>query len=889
MDKIDIFNTNAIEIDCISNLDDLVYIDYMSRFNYKTKCFKYYGLIRKSREESEKLYVFLHGAKDRDKNREPYFDRWSWVDVFDGYMLSFSDPTLQLDTKLGLAWYGGDYSEHPLEIIISIVDRFAEVFNIRKENIIFWGSSGGGYASIYASLKLSGSKAVAFNPQCNALNYHERHVKRYLNIGFNVKDVEALNENILQRLTISDTLIKESKSKIAIFQNTKDSFHYKNHFLELQARIRNIESTAFKFFTYSDDRGHGPESKQLAKDVNEKLSHVFEGSYKVVYAPQPTSSIEISNSDISKFLSSDKKSSSEFYLEIFRILSEDKKGGVSKAKVDELYSKAINEYPGGWSLKYLYAKHKNNVGEISISLKVLLEIYEKFVLKNEKIPEKVVKELKVVSEKISYKQFSFYLNSDSSNATLDATDFLFKFGFLLIDKRLSFSDSTVENWNIEEVDNSFLYTHPLLKVVSFLRENTKIIVLGDIYNSFNDQSVEDCLFNIVDNNDWEALDYLSGRFSILLFSDKMNLILSDPFGSRTVFYSLDAKVIGSHATLVAQVIGEPLDKKAKAFIKSPEYKRRGTVYLPGDSTMYQSIKGLSPNNFLDLNSFQTTRFWPREKSKTESLEDFLGKVDSYFKRTSLFLKHKEYVPILGLTAGVDSRAIIAGLKFYDQKPKLITWTRLPESEKPTVDKMQVYLNLPHKYIDNKRFPSERKAVLSMISAKFNSGLYRGVSALSGQMCEQANIEKGLFIRGLGGEICRGFYNRNNYEFNVDEIVTSLVKLYLTKKLNVDKLSPDFEDFVFSSISGFIDRANYDTDFYGYDVLDLYYWEQRMGMWAANLLNEMDAAIQDFVGLNSRVVYQSAMTLDKELRIGSRLMLDITSMYDNGFAEINYQS
>lgn len=399
MDKLDVFNANAIEIDCVSKLNSLVYKDHMSRFNYKTVYFKYYGLVRKPKKVSDKLYVFLHGAKDREKNKEPYFDRWSWVDVFDGYMLSFSDPTLQLDKKLGLAWYGGNYSEHPLEIILSIVDYFLNIFNIKTENVIFWGSSGGGYASIYASLRLNGSKAITFNPQCNALNYHERHVKRYLDIGFGVDDANMLKGDILQRLTICDDWIKRTTSQIAIFQNTKDEFHYYNHFLDLKNRVKALKSKNFQFYTYSDDKGHGPENKLFAKDVSKNMTNVFKSKY-IVYESKDSVMIEVNDLYVSQFLQSNGKQSPEAYLEIFKAISEVSKNKISKPKVEELYSQAIKAYPGGWNLKYLYAKYKSNINENSESLKVLLEICDKFKLKNSKVPGKVVKELNKVSKKL---------------------------------------------------------------------------------------------------------------------------------------------------------------------------------------------------------------------------------------------------------------------------------------------------------------------------------------------------------------------------------------------------------------------------------------------------------------------------------------------------------
>ncbi|RUR57982.1 hypothetical protein [Vreelandella populi] len=888
MNKQDIFNDQAVFVSNAKEIVQQSFIDNLCRFNVETNSFKYCCLLRKSKFKSKKLYVFLHGAKDREKNKPPYFDRWSWNEIFDGHMLSFSDPTLQLNEKLGLAWYAGNDAEHPLDTIVEIVEGLANELSVDKSDVVFWGSSGGGFASIYSSLKLDGSKAVAFNPQTNALHYHERHVKRYLKAGFDLDSVDDLQQTVLQRMEIPSHYLKNTKSQIVVFQNTKDNFHYKNHYIRLKERLEKERVGSFKFYKYADDRGHGPESKNMAKEVVDNIKDVFSGNYKV--KENYEKEVVFDDFYLKTFLNDTKRKSADAYLDILRKIDLNYKS-VSSEFVEKIYIDAISNYPGGWSIKFWYASYNRKVGNIFLAFKVLLEVVDKFKKTNSSLPDKVVHDIKNISRLLTFDDLQAILNDESNVAAgIKDVELLFQSGFVLFKNDVEIKNHLIfRNWVEYKVNDYNLRLHPSTKYYKFESNDNSVIVLGDVYNSVNDFSVKECLVSVIEDNEWEFLDYLSGRFAVLVINGETARVFHDPFGSRTIFYSLDKQVVSSHSTLLAYTIGEPVDEKAIDFMKSKEYRLRGTVYLPGDSTVYRSIKGLMPNNYLKLPSLQTKRFWPRESFITEPLDDFLNKVDVYFKKTSDYIAREGYSPVLGLTAGVDSRAIIAGLKFYNQTPSLITWSRLPDNEVPVVEKMKRHLSLPHAYVDNKNFPSSRRAILCMVSAKYNAGVYRDVSVLTGQMQEQVEVSHGLFIRGLGGEICRGFYNRNRYDVDVNDLVVSLSSLYLTRKLDINEINPSFRDFVFDSIEGFVERGNYKEDLKGYDVLDLYYWEQRMGMWAANLLNEMDSAIADFVGLNSRVVYKSAMALSKEKRIGSQLMLDITQKYDSTFAHIDYKS
>ena len=58
--------------------------------------------------------------------------------------------------------------------------------------------------------------------------------------------------------------------------------------------------------------------------------------------------------------------------------------------------------------------------------------------------------------------------------------------------------------------------------------------------------------------------------------------------------------------------------------------------------------------------------------------------------------------------------------------------------------------------------------------------------------------------------------------------------------------------------------------FGYEPSDLFYWEHRMGMWGACMLNEMDPAMPSLVGFGPRRLYAAAFGLPDTERFGKEL-------------------
>lgn len=463
----------------------------------------------------------------------------------------------------------------------------------------------------------------------------------------------------------------------------------------------------------------------------------------------------------------------------------------------------------------------------------------------------------------------------------------YRFGFVIYKNNATPNLEEVKDWKRLVVDDFQIYTHPEVNVEMVESSHGSAILIGEAFVCQGKKKVKDILEMMLKKDAWDAFDLITGRFALFLVNKNGTKILHDPFGSRTVYYMQGGEVgISSHSSLLASLFGEKFHQEAKSFIKLPEYKMRGTGYLPGDVTMYANIKALVPNNYYDVNERKTVRYWPRESISGISKRKFLKRCDEYLEKFTAYYAPK-YKFLLGLTGGVDTRALIAGVMGHGAKPRLITWTagRLPAKEVPIVEEMKEHLDCTHLYMDPSNEVLSEKFKELRLTANKATGFSRGPSRLTANMGEVVNDDE-VFIRGFGGEIIRGFYSRHNSAMSGD-LVTDFTKLYKTDR--VKEPSKEFISFVEEATKGFIERANYNDNLFNIDIRDLFYWEQRMGAWAANMLNEMDPALYSIVGFNSRPLYAAAFGLSKQKRLGAEIMLDITSRYDKKFAEIGILS
>lgn len=143
-----------------------------------------------------------HLRTEKTKNGEikkpPFFDRWTWYKYFDESFIAYADPSFYYDDNITLGWFVGKETWY-LEVIGKIIKNIAKNRKISNENILFFGSSGGGFASIGLATLLKGSKTIVNNSSFSIRDITKRHYDILLDILKN-SFPDLSEEEILDKL-----------------------------------------------------------------------------------------------------------------------------------------------------------------------------------------------------------------------------------------------------------------------------------------------------------------------------------------------------------------------------------------------------------------------------------------------------------------------------------------------------------------------------------------------------------------------------------------------------------------------------------------------------------------------------------------------------------------
>lgn len=159
---------------------------------------------------NKKLYVMFSGG--RLSTDEPVFNRWSYYTFADGCVLCIDDPMYERYKNLLLGWYYGTEEFSYRKILANIVNEIANIFEIERNNIIFYSSSGGGNAALDCVCQLDGSNAIVINPQvCLSLYPTAKHFQTVTNINLKKRDKYDRNDITYK--------LKKTTSKIVFMVN----------------------------------------------------------------------------------------------------------------------------------------------------------------------------------------------------------------------------------------------------------------------------------------------------------------------------------------------------------------------------------------------------------------------------------------------------------------------------------------------------------------------------------------------------------------------------------------------------------------------------------------------------------------------------------------------
>ena len=213
------------------------------------------------KENNEQLIIFSNGAIDPNKSKPPIFMRHSWHEDFNASCIFIDDRTVH-NNNLRIGWGVGSEDRHYLMDYSDIAQMIANTLSIQPENTYYYGSSAGGFMSMYLATLHKDTKAIVNNPQCYVDKYDQTNVNKLYTSIFPDYSTEEIKKKYAIRLSITSLFRQKNYvPEIYYVQNRLCSSDMKNQFNPFCNMLDryDIDSANIKFILYNNLKsGHAP-------------------------------------------------------------------------------------------------------------------------------------------------------------------------------------------------------------------------------------------------------------------------------------------------------------------------------------------------------------------------------------------------------------------------------------------------------------------------------------------------------------------------------------------------------------------------------------------------------------------------------------------------------
>lgn len=440
---------------------------------------------------------------------------------------------------------------------------------------------------------------------------------------------------------------------------------------------------------------------------------------------------------------------------------------------------------------------------------------------------------------------------------------LYPYGFILSDETIK---NIPEQYNQLRIFDKYDYCFDSTYNPSVFETKTSFIIIHGHFvhigfdENINNPDLPTYLLNKYLNNYDEflnTLDFIAGRYVIIIGDEVSIRVYPDATNSRSSYYTTDRIVVSSHANLIADNFIYERDQFNQ---KMPK------MNYSFDNSPYINIKSSVPNYYVDMKSKTATRFFPRENNKYTSLdeEEKFEMIEKLWKSQIDYYGNTSNELILSLTGGNDSRISLAMTREHNQDIKFFTYsTKEGEAENEgrfaevlSVDQYlvkQILKDIPlnHTFFF---FNEKRKALSKEDKANLekNTVLQHGRYILPYYL-DTFPGDRVMHIRGNLLEIARSYFYQRDRANDVSSVIS-------TFKFGFKKFFEEVgEAVVDDKLSDSLERLNYGEKLFDYHILDLFYWEDRMGGWHSEVLNETDAAFDTLLPFNMRAIIDISLS------------------------------
>ena len=426
-------------------------------------------------------------------------------------------------------------------------------------------------------------------------------------------------------------------------------------------------------------------------------------------------------------------------------------------------------------------------------------------------------------------------------------DLLFRRQFLMTPEVCE----SLDYWQYKRINHYHLYVHPDIQLSTATSTDTNVTVtlIGYIIDPhFPERSntdIIDIIVNFADSTE-KVSDYLhslSGRFVLIISRAKETLIFHDPCGLRTVYYmKYKGKIfIGSQPFIFKEVLPLKDGERLASYLGSSYVKADIEYWIPSGCSLYEDVYHLVPNHYLSFSTFEQTRYWPREKLPQKPVNEVVVEASDLLKKI-IIAANSRFKLAMPLTAGLDSRMLLSASKsisndiyFYTLQYRDLDF----ESADISIPKKLLQsLGLTHHLIDcRKTVPESFRDIYQRDTSRAHMNDLGNIAYGMSDSYPQDRVA----VKGNASDIGKCAY----FPFGIHEPIHSHEQILAL----VDGWQT--QPFICDQISAWYDQASEVALETNMDILDLFYWEHRMGSWLAQSQLEWDIVQEVYTPFNHR--------------------------------------
>lgn len=339
----------------------------------------------------------------------------------------------------------------------------------------------------------------------------------------------------------------------------------------------------------------------------------------------------------------------------------------------------------------------------------------------------------------------------------------------------------------------------------------------------------------------------NGRWIVFVVKGNKVCVWGDCCGLKQVFYDTnDSGIFASQARYIAEIKGYSVDKEAAEYLELAKQADKEYACIL-DSTLYSSIKRLLPNHF-----------WQDGVVKRSDLSREKGTSEKAFKliQNSIAGVNRLGRLAITLTAGWDSRLVLSGVDGCINASAVTLkydWMSDDNSDLVIANELAKIKGIHHTILDC----SEEDPLFRMKYLEHSEHGHPYWIQMA-QAVRDGGYSEYFWVKGSCNEIIRNSFGIL-YDWQVNEKI--LCKLY--------SIPPN--PYAKRILREWINGAKFYCRENNISILDLFYWEHRMGSWLAECLNEADVVGDMFTPFNCRVYLENGLAIKTNKRVAPDYM------------------